>query len=96
MWRLGKVLGDLGGVLGASWARLGASWGGLGRLRCVLEALWRVLKNIKKTSGFIVFLGTQAQKKTSKSRLEDGLWSPRGLLGDILGLFGVSWGDAQP
>ena len=55
MGRLGRVLGDLGGVLRASSVRLEASWGGFGRLRGVLEALWRALKNIKKPFVFIVF-----------------------------------------
>ena len=56
MRRLGRVLGDLGGVLRASSVRLGASWGGFGRLRGVLEALWRALKNIKKVVFILVFI----------------------------------------
>ena len=43
--------------------------GVLGRLRCVLEALWRTAKKYKKTKGFIAFLGTWALLKTCSERL---------------------------
>ena len=85
-WRRpGRVFGPSEGILG----RLGPSSGRLGGVVARFE------KHLK-TSGFIVFSGTQAQKKTSKGRLEDVLWASRGLLGGILGLLGAAFCDSYP
>ena len=59
--------------------------GVLGRLRCVLEALWRIAKKYKKTIGFIVFLGTWALLKTCSERLV-------GVLGRLGVVLESSWG----
>ena len=48
---------------GGVWMGLG---GVLGRLRCVLEALWRITKKYKKTSGFLVVWESPMSESTEK------------------------------
>ena len=53
--------------------RLGRDLGRIGRLGGVVAVIEKHLKTI----GFSSVFGTQAQRKTSKSRPEDVLWASR-------------------
>ena len=63
--------------MGASWGVSGASW-----RRC--DALPKSMK----TTSFIVFLGTQAQKKTFEARLRNVWWASWAVLGSPWGCRG--------